>query len=77
MVQTWKWLVLINFFLEGFEFVQRINASDTEFSKIRAEVKNIVRAKVRNNLRKNKLFKKKLGGNKLKKKIRMKKALNR
>jgi len=46
-----------------------------EFTKIRRDVKGIVKAKVKNSERKNKMFKKKLGGSKQRKHIRMKKAL--
>ncbi|KAJ8910786.1 hypothetical protein NQ315_015127, partial [Exocentrus adspersus] len=48
---------------------------DSEFIKLRRNVKEIVRAKVRNNQRKNRPFKKKLGGNKKRKMLRIKKSL--
>ncbi|XP_050312446.1 nucleolar protein 8 [Anthonomus grandis grandis] len=63
---------------EGFDFIEKIRSEDKEFAKIRRDLKGIVRAKVRNNERKNKMFKKKLGGgNKRRKHVRMKKALKR
>ncbi|CAG9764506.1 unnamed protein product [Ceutorhynchus assimilis] len=62
---------------EGFDFLQKIRAEDKEFLQIRKELKGIVKAKVRNTERKNRMFKKKIGGNKRKKHIRMKKALKR
>lgn len=61
---------------EGFDFIKRLEVEEnTEFSKVRGKLKEIIRAKVRNNQRKNKMFKKKLGGRK--KRIKMKKALKK
>ncbi|CAH1109780.1 unnamed protein product [Psylliodes chrysocephalus] len=63
---------------EGFDFVEKMRLDEkTEFTKLRRDLKEIVKAKVRNNLRKNKPFKKKLGGNRKKKVLRMKKAMKR
>lgn len=63
---------------EGADFMRRIASEEKpEFMKLRRDLKEIVRAKVRNNQRKNRPFKKKLGGNRKKKMIRIKKALNR
>ncbi|KAI4466963.1 nucleolar protein 8 [Holotrichia oblita] len=60
-------------FQEGIDFVKKFALDDrTEFKEVRRNIKEIVRAKVRNNQRKNKLFKKKLGGRRI---ARMKKAL--
>ncbi|KAJ8970060.1 hypothetical protein NQ317_012035, partial [Molorchus minor] len=62
---------------EGFDFIEKMRTEEkkTEFSKLRRDLKEIVKAKVRNVQRKNRPFKKKLGGSKRKKMIRMKKAL--
>lgn len=61
---------------EGFDFIKRLEVEEsTEFSKVRGKLKEIIRAKVRNVQRKNKMFKKKLGGRK--KRIKMKKALKK
>lgn len=49
----------------------------SEFSKSRRELKEIVRTKVRNVQQKKKPFKRKLGGNKRRKNIKMKKALKK
>lgn len=63
---------------EGFDFVEKMKLEDkTEFTKLRRDLKGIVKAKVRNNLRKNRPFKKKLGGSRKKKVLRMKKAMKR
>lgn len=43
-----------------------------EFIQVRRNIKEIVKAKVRNNLRKNKPFRKKLGGRRM---IKIKKAI--
>ncbi|CAG9835348.1 unnamed protein product [Diabrotica balteata] len=63
---------------EGLDFVEKMKLDEnSEFTKLRRDLKGIVKAKVRNNLRKNKPFKKKLGGSRKKKNIRMKKAMKR
>ncbi|CAG9863184.1 unnamed protein product [Phyllotreta striolata] len=63
---------------EGFDFLEKMQSEETtEFKKLRRDLKEIVKAKVRNNLRKNKPFKKKLGGNRKKKVLRLKKAMKR
>ncbi|XP_056645944.1 probable RNA-binding protein CG14230 [Diorhabda sublineata] len=63
---------------EGFDFVEKMKLeNNTEFTKLRRDLKGIVKAKVRNNLRKNKPFKKKLGGSRKKKVLRIKKAMKR
>jgi len=62
---------------EGFDFIEKIKAENREFQKVRRDLKGIVKAKLRNNERKNKMFKKKLGGSKRRKHIRIKKALKR
>ncbi|EFA06490.1 probable RNA-binding protein CG14230 [Tribolium castaneum] len=63
---------------EGSDFIKRLASENkSEFSQQRRDIKLIVRAKVRNNLRKNNQFKKKLGGNKRKKMIRIKKAMKK
>lgn len=61
---------------DGLDFIRRLEIEDkSEFVKLRRNLKEIVKTKVRNTQRKNKLFKKKLGGRK--KRIKMKKALNK
>ncbi|ENN72821.1 hypothetical protein HUJ04_013388 [Dendroctonus ponderosae] len=62
---------------EGFDFIEKMKASEKEFVSVRRQVKEIVKSKVRNNERKIKMFKNKLGGSKKRKHIRMKKALKR
>ncbi|KAG5897302.1 hypothetical protein JTB14_011465 [Gonioctena quinquepunctata] len=63
---------------EGFDFIEKMKLEEkTEFTKLRRNLKEIVKAKVKNNQRKNKMFKKKLGGSRKKKVIRMKKAMKR
>ncbi|CAH0552142.1 unnamed protein product [Brassicogethes aeneus] len=63
---------------EGFDFIEKMRLEEKgEFTKLRRDLKEIVRSKVRNNQRKDKPFRKKLGGNKKRKNIRMKKALKR
>ncbi|XP_066147811.1 probable RNA-binding protein CG14230 [Euwallacea fornicatus] len=63
---------------EGQDFIEKIGSDHSkEFSKLRREVKGIVRAKVKNTERKTKMFKKKLGGSKRRKQVRIKKALKR
>jgi hypothetical protein len=49
----------------------------TEFVEQRKNFKNVIKTKVRNIQRKNNLFKNKLGGNKRKKILRIKKAMKR
>lgn len=64
--------------LEGFDFIEKINSEEkTEFAKVRRDLKEIVKAKVRNNQSKKKPFKRKLGGNKKRKVMRIKKALKK
>lgn len=66
------------FFLEGFDFIEKIKSEEkTEFAKVRRDLKEIVKAKVRNNQSKKKPFKRKLGGSKKRKMIRIKKALKK
>lgn len=61
---------------EGLDFIRRLEIEDkSEFVKLRRNLRGIVKTKVRNTQRKNKLFKKKLGGGK--KRIKIKKALKR
>ncbi|KAK4884257.1 hypothetical protein RN001_000528 [Aquatica leii] len=61
---------------EGFDFIKRLQVGEQDnFKVVRRNLKEIVRAKVKNNLRKNRPFKKKLGGNK--KRIKVKRALKR
>lgn len=63
----------IYLFLEGIDFVRKFELDDkTEFKHIRRNIKEIVRAKIRNNQRKNKHIKKKLGGRKM---VKFKKAI--
>lgn len=63
-------------FQEGIDFIRSLEVEDSsEFSKVRRSLKEIVKAKVRNNQRKNKMFKKKLGGRKTR--IKMKKAFKK
>ncbi|XP_076268324.1 putative RNA-binding protein CG14230 isoform X2 [Rhynchophorus ferrugineus] len=62
---------------EGADFLEKIKGENREFDKVRRELKGIVKAKIRNTARKNKMFKKKLGGNKKKSQLRIKKALKR
>ncbi|XP_066249162.1 probable RNA-binding protein CG14230 [Euwallacea similis] len=63
---------------EGQDFIEKVGSDHSkEFSKLRRDVKGIVRAKVKNTERKNKMFKKKLGGSKRRKQVRIKKALKR
>ncbi|KAL1501096.1 hypothetical protein ABEB36_006484 [Hypothenemus hampei] len=63
---------------EGMDFIEKIKTNvGTEFLAVRREVKGIVKAKVRNTVRKNKMFKKKLGGSKRRKHVRIKKALKK
>ncbi|KAF2900570.1 hypothetical protein ILUMI_05612 [Ignelater luminosus] len=60
---------------EGLDFVKRLEVDDQDdFHKLRRNLKEIVRAKVKNNQRKNRPFRKKLGG---KKRIKVKRALKR
>lgn len=66
-----------NLFPEGFDFIEKVKMDTKEFTQIRRDVKGIVKAKVKNSERKNKMFKKKLGGSRKRKHIRMKKALKR
>jgi hypothetical protein len=56
-------------FLEGLEFFSRTQIKDDscDFAKHRRELKQIVRCKVKNNLRNHRPWKKKLGGQKAKK----------
>nr|XP_023016881.1 nucleolar protein 8 [Leptinotarsa decemlineata] len=58
-------------------FMWKPGKEKTEFTKLRRNLKEIVKAKVKNNQRKNKLFKKKLGGSRKKKVIKLKKAMKR
>lgn len=70
--------ILYMFFIEGVDFVEKISIKDDrDFTKLRRDLKEIVKAKVRNNQRKNRPFKKKLGGSKKKKMLRIKRALKR
>ncbi|XP_044266050.1 probable RNA-binding protein CG14230 [Tribolium madens] len=63
---------------EGSDFVKRLaSEKKSEFSQQRRDIKDIVKAKVRNNQRKNNPFKKKIGGSKRKKMIRIKKAMKK
>nr|CAI5818044.1 unnamed protein product [Callosobruchus analis] len=64
---------------EGSDFMERMKTDDhnEDFGKVRRNVKEIVKAKIKNNQRKNRPFKQKLGGSKRKKFIRMKKAMKR
>nr|XP_022911769.1 probable RNA-binding protein CG14230 [Onthophagus taurus] len=59
---------------EGFDFIKKFDIEEADFSTVRRNIKEIVKAKVKHNQKKNKMFKKKLGGKKL---IKMKKALKR
>lgn len=64
-------------FSEAAEFYKCVNESkNTDFSKQRSNLKKIVRKKIQNSRRDNKLFRQKLGGklNKTKFKMRLKKA---
>lgn len=64
------------FLAEGLDFVKRIaSAEESDFMQVRRNLKEIVRAKVRQNQRKNKPFKRKLGGRK--KMIKIRKAMKR
>lgn len=68
-------MVLLNF-SEGLDFVKKMELEElSEFAKLRRDLKHIVKTKVKNNQRKNKPFKKKLGGRK--KMIKIKKAIKR
>ncbi|KAF5280275.1 hypothetical protein FQR65_LT03083 [Abscondita terminalis] len=61
---------------EGYDFIMRMQLGEQEnFEVVRRNLKQITRAKVKNNLRKNRLFKRKLGGNM--KRLKVKRALNR
>lgn len=63
-------------FIDGLDFVKKMEIEElSEFVKLRRDLKQIVRSKVKNNQRKNKPFKKKLGGRK--KMIKIKKAIKR
>lgn len=63
---------------EGFDFIEKIKMVDNkEFAKSRRELKEIVKIKVRNVQQKKKPFKRKLGGSKRRKDIKMKKALRK
>ncbi|VEN34181.1 unnamed protein product [Callosobruchus maculatus] len=64
---------------EGSDFMERIKSDGytEDFCKVRRNVKEIVKAKIKNNQRRNRPLKQKLGGNKKKKFIRMKKAMKR
>jgi hypothetical protein len=63
---------------EGFDFIKRVSSEQkTEFVEQRKNFKNVIKTKVRNIQRKNNLFKNKLGGNKRKKILRIKKAMKR
>lgn len=63
-------------FQEGLDFIKRLEGEEqTDFVKMRRNLKEIVRAKVRNVKRKNVMFKKKLGGHK--KRMKIKKALKK
>ncbi|RZC32688.1 RNA-binding protein, partial [Asbolus verrucosus] len=63
---------------EGLDFMKRMMfEKKSEFMQLRKNLKYIIKAKVRNNKRRNKCFKKKLGGSKKKKILRIKKALKR
>ncbi|XP_060525782.1 nucleolar protein 8 [Cylas formicarius] len=62
---------------DGIDFIEKIKGEQKVFSKIRQELKSIVRTKIRNNEKKSKMFKKKLGSSQKKKHIRIKKALKR
>nr|CAH7727309.1 unnamed protein product [Callosobruchus chinensis] len=66
-------------FSEGSDFMERMKTDDytEDFCKVRRNVKEIVKAKIKNNQRRNRPFKQKLGGNRKKKFIRMKKAMKR
>jgi len=60
---------------EGFDFIKKLELDDQgDFLTLRRNLKEIVRAKVKNNQRNNRPFKRKLGG---KKRIRVKRALKR
>lgn len=62
---------------EGFDFIKRLQVAEQEnFNTVRRNLREIVKGKVKNNLRKNRPFKRKLGGAN-KKRIQMKKALKR
>ncbi|KAF5283853.1 hypothetical protein FQA39_LY04673 [Lamprigera yunnana] len=61
---------------EGYDFIKRLQLGEQEdFKNTRRNLREIVKSKVRNNLRKNEPFKRKLGGNK--KRINIKRALKR
>lgn len=63
-------------FQEGLDFIKRVGSEESgDFLALRRNLKQVVRAKVRNVNRKNGMFKKKLGGGKKRRKI--KKALKR
>lgn len=62
---------------EGADFIKRTATLESDFSKVRQDVKYIVKTKIRNNSRKDRPFKKKLGASKRKKNIRIKKALKK
>lgn len=61
---------------EGLDFIKKMELEElSDFTKLRRDLKQIVKHKVKNNQRKNKPFKKKLGGSK--KRIKIKKAMKR
>lgn len=71
-------LSFIYLVLEGFDFIEKIRMEDSsEFTKSRRELKKIVKMKVRNVLQKKKPFKRKLGGSKRRKDIKLKKAMKK
>ncbi|KAB0803847.1 hypothetical protein PPYR_00817 [Photinus pyralis] len=62
---------------EGFDFIKRLQvAKQQNFNTVRRNLREIVKGKVKNNLRKNRPFKRKLGGAN-KKRIQIKKVLKR
>lgn len=66
----------MKYFSEGLDFMKKMEIEElSEFTKLRRDLKQIVRTKVKNVQRKNKAFKKKLGGRK--KSIKIKKAMKR
>ncbi|KAJ3642318.1 hypothetical protein Zmor_025116 [Zophobas morio] len=65
-------------FQDGSDFIKRVGSErNAAFVEQRRNLKHIIKAKIRNNNRKSNPFKKKLGGNKKKKNVRIKKALKR
>lgn len=69
-------LALLLQFIEGLDFVKKMELEElSEFSKLRKDLKQIVRTKVKKTQRKNTPFKKKLGGRK--KMLKIKKAMKR